>query len=172
MVLLVPTIVSPCYRVECGAPPVDWQTAKDSVAPEGWAIWNFQEHAGNLRACGNGWNAYAYMQERGKLYATMKGYGRATVKYKDCWGEGFASLYLNGKPIDKSGAYSSELRTFRFFGRMAFYFARVAVTRLFCAPPSFYFNDDDLLMFMDDGDNSVLHIESIVYSDCTGLLRV
>ena len=112
--MLVLTIVLHLHRSECGTPPVDWQTAEDAKAPNGWAVWNFQEHAGNLRSCANGWNAYAYLQDRGQLYATMKGYGRATVKYRDCWGEGFVSLFLNGRQIDKSTSYSSDLRTFRF----------------------------------------------------------
>ena len=92
---------------------MDWQTAPDGTAPEGWKIWNLDEHAADLRNCGNGWNGYAFMQDKGQLYAKMKGHGIATIKYRDCWGEGFAGVYLDGRRIDKSATGTGELRIFR-----------------------------------------------------------
>ena len=97
----------------CGAPPVEWKIAEDAKAPEGWTSWGLDNSAGNLGGCGNGWNGYAHFREKGQLAARMTGSGRATVKYKDCWGEGYAGLYLNGILMDKSPANTAETRTFR-----------------------------------------------------------
>ena len=92
---------------------MDWHTAEDSKAPEGWTNLGLRSHAGNSKNCGNGWNGYARLNAQGQLYAKMKGLGRATVKYSDCYGEGFATLYLNGKLIDQSPENTGEVRTFR-----------------------------------------------------------
>ena len=99
---------------------MDWQTAEDSKAPEGWTNLGINGHAGDSKNCGEGWNGYGRLKEQGQLFATMKGEGHATVKYSDCLGEGFAALYLNGKQIDKSPANSGELRTFRCLNARSF----------------------------------------------------
>ena len=70
--------------------------------------------------CGDGWNGFSYYELQGQLYATMKGYGRATVKYRDCKGEGYVGLYLNGIKIDNSPIGTGQLRIFRCSARMSF----------------------------------------------------
>ena len=106
-------IIDVFCRAVCGAPDVDWKTAKDFKAPPGWTASGFNWHVSNLRYCGNGWNAYANGASQGQLYAAMKGYGRATVQYSDCWSEGSAVLYLNGKQLDRSPQNTGQLRTYR-----------------------------------------------------------
>ena len=101
------------FRAVCGAPRVDWKTAADKVAPAGWTASGFNGHIFFSNKCDNGWNAYANRDDQGQLYAMMKGYGLATVKYRDCWGEGFVGLYLNGQKIDNSSTVASEPRTYR-----------------------------------------------------------
>ena len=105
-------------RAECGAPPVDWQNVEDSKAPEGWATAHLTSNIGNFKYCANGWNAYARMQTQGELYVTMEGYGYATVTYRDCWGDGFVGLYLNGNLIDKSPENNGNQRTYRYPWRL------------------------------------------------------
>ena len=97
---------------------MDWQTAEDSTAPEGWTNLGLDNDVGDFESCGDGWNGYARKKTQGQLYATMKGAGRATVKYRDCLGEGFATLYLNGKQLDKSQKNTGKLRMFRSLGSL------------------------------------------------------
>ena len=93
---------------------MDWATAEDSKAPPGWKLESFDGEVENLESCANGWNAYAPGESHGHLMSRMRGSGRATVKYKDCLGEGFIALYLNDRRIDNSPDRTGELRTFRF----------------------------------------------------------
>ena len=76
---------------------MNWKTAKDNTAPAGWKIAGFHGTVGDLRLCKNGWNAYANAKDQGTLSATMKGSGTVTVKFRDCWKEGTATVYLNNK---------------------------------------------------------------------------
>lgn len=100
--------------MECGAPKVDWKNVEDLKAPKGWTNLGLTGTAGDSKNCADGWNGYARLKAQGQLFATMKGYGRATVKYSDCYGEGFAALHLNGKQLDKSPKNTGEVRTFRY----------------------------------------------------------
>ena len=106
-------LCSPSNVAKCGAPPVDWANVLDAKAPSGWHAQGFFGHVSDLRLCGNGWNAYAFLGDQGQLYATMIGSGRATVQYRDCWSEGFVGLYLNGLKIDQSSTNDGKLRTYR-----------------------------------------------------------
>ena len=72
--------------------------------------------------------------------------GRATVKYKDCWGEGSTGLYLNGNLVDRADD-SYNLKT-----------------------TTVSFRDNDELKFQDDGGNAVIWIGSIDYSCQEGAL--
>ena len=100
---------------------MDWKAAEDKTAPAGWTANGFDGRILDLlKKCTNGWNAYANKGDQGHMYAMMKGYGVATVKYSDCWGEGFVGLYLNGKQIDRSPKNASEPRTYRCSGRVTF----------------------------------------------------
>ena len=92
---------------------MDWKNSEDAVAPFGWTAKGFAGHVGDMRKCAGGWNAYAPGQSQGQLYTRLKGFGRATVKYRDCWSQGFIGVYLNGKQIDESSTNSGEQRTFR-----------------------------------------------------------
>ena len=76
---------------------MNWKTAKDKVAPKGWKVSGFNGDVGNKKLCANGWNAYANGNKQGTLYATLKGSGTLTAKFRDCWKEGSASIYLNNK---------------------------------------------------------------------------
>ena len=157
----------------CGAPYVNWKIAKDLQPPPGWKTKGFSGHVGNFRFCGNGWNAYARWDEQGQLYAKMKGAGRATVNYRDCWKEGFVGLYLNGKQLDKSPENNGHVRTYRCSACVTCdVLLRTATQEALIATPelrSFDFKDGDVLMFKDEGANSVLHIESILYQ-CAGTM--
>ena len=102
-----------CCRAGCGAPEVDWGTATDSTAPEGWTITGFNGNVGNSRDCSGGWNAYANSANQGELAATMGGAGRATVVYRDCWSEGFVGLYVNGALLDQTEENNAVQKTFR-----------------------------------------------------------
>ena len=106
-------LAKPARVPKCGAPHVDWENAEDSKAPEGWTNLGLTNDAGNRKSCARGWNGYARLKEQGQLYATMKGSGRATVEYRDCLAQGFASLYLNGKLLDKTEENNGKLQTFR-----------------------------------------------------------
>ena len=106
--------------VDCGAPRVDWKNIDDSKAPKGWTTVGLTGNAGDSKNCADGWNGYARLKAQGQLFATMKGYGRATVKYSDCYGEGFATLHLNGKQLDSSPKNTGEVRTFRYVGSLSF----------------------------------------------------
>ena len=93
---------------------MNWKIAKDSKAPQGWTNLGLTGKVDDSEVdCANGWHGFARNKAQGQLYATMKGSGRATVKYKDCLGQGFATLYLNGKQLDKSETNSGKLRMFR-----------------------------------------------------------
>ena len=74
----------------------------------------------------------------------MKGAGRATVEYADCWKSGFVGLYLNGVKKNQTGTNDGILTTF-----------------------SFDFVNGDTIAFKDEGDNAVLQIKSITYQ-CQG----
>merc|ERR1712187_548228 len=63
-----------------------------------------------------------------------------TAKYRDCWREGHASMYLNGKQMGRSGYRNGSLQT-----------------------TSVNFKNGDTLSFRDTGTNGVLHIVSITY---------
>ena len=105
----------PLAPAACGAPTVDWKTVADGPkAPPGWTTGGFNGNVGNQRKCGNGWNAYATGGNQGRLYAKMKGSGQATVRYRDCWSEGFVGLYLNGVKKDQTGNKNGQLRTYRY----------------------------------------------------------
>ena len=107
-------------RLACGAPDVDWKTASDSTAPEGWTISGFSSNVGDLRDCANGWNAYATLANQGELTGVMQGAGRATVVYRDCWREGFVGLYVNGEKMDQTEENNGVQKTFRCAGSVLF----------------------------------------------------
>jgi hypothetical protein len=129
----------------CGAPKVNWKTATDNKAPEGWKIAGFNGNVGNKRLCANGWNAYANGNKQGTLSTTMEGSGTVTIKFRDCWKEGTATVYLNDKQkgVTKNDKKGSQKTV------------------------SFKFKNGDKLTFKDTGNNGVLHITSIT-SKCTG----
>jgi hypothetical protein len=127
-------------KKRCGGPPVNWQTAKDSTAPPGWKVSGFSGNVGNQRQCAGGWNAYRGGSGQGTLSTTLKGSGTLTAKYRDCWREGHATMYLNGKQVGQSGNRNGALKT-------------TSVT----------FKNGDTLSFKDTGTNGVLHIVSITY---------
>ena len=82
---------------------VNWRVVPDGEAPEGWAVTGFTSFIdGGQRFCANGWNAYAQADNQGQLWTTLQGSGRATVKYRDCWAEGFVGLYVNGEKKDET----------------------------------------------------------------------
>ena len=91
----------PSLSCRCGAPAVNWKTAQDNKAPKGWQIKGFNGNVGNQRLCANGWNAYANGNKQ----------GTETIKYRDCWREGHASVYLNGKLKGQSGNRNGALKT-------------------------------------------------------------
>merc|ERR1712051_315108 len=124
----------------CGAPQVNWKTAKDSTAPKGWKVSGFSGNVGNSRSCGNGWNAYRGASGQGTLYTTLKGSGTLTAKFRDCWKEGTASIYLNNKLKGSSKNRSGQWKI-----------------------QTLAFKNGDKLSFKDTGSNGVLHIESITY---------
>ena len=95
---------------------MDWFTATDKVAPAGWQGIGFSGHVGNQKLCGDGWNGYAGGANQAQLITTLKGQGRATVEYRDCWKQGFVGLYLNGKKIDVTDTNNGALRIFRYAG--------------------------------------------------------
>ena len=102
----------PSCIVECGAPEyVNWQTAQDSVAPLGWKIQGFSGNVGDERLCKDGWNAYAQVNGVGTLSTQLRGYGTVTAKYRDCWKEGSATVYLNGQQKGQSGDRNGALET-------------------------------------------------------------
>ena len=104
----------PSCIVECGAPEyVNWQTAQDLVAPLGWKIQGFSGNVGDARLCKDGWNAFAHFKDEGTLWTQLRGYGTVTAKYRDCWKEGHATVYLNGKQMGQSGHENGELTTTR-----------------------------------------------------------
>ena len=87
-------------RAVCGGPPVNWRTATDARAPQGWSgdIAGFSKNEWALcRESWDGWLRY------GHLSATMKGYGEVTVKYRDCLKDERAKVYLNGQQKGQSG---------------------------------------------------------------------
>ena len=94
---------------------MDWQTAADNTAPEGWSIAGFSGTVGNQRNCAGGWNAYANSGNQGELTTTMVGFGRATVVYRDCWSEGFVGLYVNGALVDQTEENNAVQKTFRWW---------------------------------------------------------
>ena len=102
-----------CCRAGCGAPDVDWQTAADNTAPEGWSIAGFNGNVGDSRDCAGGWNAYANSGNQGELTGVLQGSGRATVVYRDCWSEGFVGLYVNGALLDQTEENNAVQKTFR-----------------------------------------------------------
>lgn len=120
--------------------------------------------------CANGWNAYGVRELQGQLYATMKGYGRATVKYRDCYGQGFIGLYLNGIKIDNTPKKTTQLRTYRCSASMSLHVSSLSQTRnnflLPPAPRSFDFKNYDVVMFKDES-GSIINVQSITYQ-CTG----
>merc|ERR1719271_881759 len=128
----------------CGAPAVNWKTAADNKAPKGWKISGFNGNVGNSRLCANGWNAYANGNNQGTLSAKINGSGTVTIKYRDCWKEGHASVFLNGKLKGQSANKNGALKT-----------------------TTFAFKNGDTLSFKDTGNNGVLHIVSITYK-CGG----
>ncbi len=107
-----PTVPTPLCRADCGAPKVNWKTAADSKAPKGWKVSGFSGNVGNSRLCANGWNGYRGGNGQATLYATLKGSGTLTAKFRDCWKEGSASIYLNNKlkasSKNKSGAWKTS----------------------------------------------------------------
>lgn len=126
----------------CGAPQVDWAAVTDGpTAPPGWVTRGFNGNVGNSRGCASGWNAYANGGHQGELVATLKGEGRATVQYADCWKEGHVVLYLNGVRKDQTQDGTGAVKTY-----------------------SFDFQNGDKLMFKDEGRNAVIHIKSITYA--------
>ena len=120
--------------------------------------------------CASGWNAEGAQMYEGQLYATMKGYGRATVKYKDCYAKGFVGLYLNGIRIDKTLFGTGQLRTYRCSASMSRHVSSLSQTSnnflLPPAPRSFNFKNYDVVMFKDES-RAIMTIESITYQ-CTG----
>ena len=98
------------YRAVCGAPEVNWKTAADSTAPTGWKILGFNGNVGDGKLCANGWNAYANGGLQGTLSTKMKGSGIVTVQYRDCWKEGHATVYLNGKQKGQTGDHTGEIK--------------------------------------------------------------
>ena len=99
-------------RAVCGASEVNWQTAPDSVAPAGWKISDGLTHnVGNQRLCAGGWNAYAGGRAIGTLSTKLKGYGTVTIKYRDCWKEGSATVYLNGQQKGQTSGKTGALET-------------------------------------------------------------
>ena len=115
-VLLSVSGAAPTTIATCGGPVVDWMKVPDKVAPTGWQAIGFSGHVGNQKLCGNGWNGYAGGANQAQLITTLKGQGRATVEYRDCWKQGFVGLYLNGKKIDVTDTNNGALRIFRYAG--------------------------------------------------------
>ena len=100
---------------------MNWQTAADSTAPEGWKISGFDDNVGDKRQCKDGWNAFARDENQGTLSAKMKGTGIVKAKYRDCWSEGHATVYLNGTQKDQSGDKTGAFQTTRCSGRVTFH---------------------------------------------------
>ena len=100
----------------CGAPKVDWLTAPDGRAPaDGWESKSLHNGGvGNRGLCVNGWNGYAGGAGVGEVSAKLKGSGKATISYRDCWKSGWVGLYINGVQKDKSGENNGVMKTFRF----------------------------------------------------------
>lgn len=123
---------------------MEWATVPNygifAGAPEGWEAAGFNGNVGGLRACTDGWNAYANLADQGSLSTTLVGAGQLVVTYKDCWGEGFVGMYINDVKIDQTVAndQSYPVKT-------------ISVT----------FHDGDELAFRDEGDNAVVWIGSI-----------
>ena len=92
---------------------MDWANVADGTAPTGWIVAGLNNEVGDERLCGNGWNGFASGTNQGRLLAKMKGQGRATVKCRDCWSEGFVGLYVNGNRVDATTENTGELRTYR-----------------------------------------------------------
>ena len=93
------------------------------AAPAGWEATGFNGAVGDTGDCKDGWNAFAYSSNKGKLFATMKGSGRATVKYKDCLKGGFVGLYVNDVQKDHTETETGNLRTYRCSGGVEFEFS-------------------------------------------------
>ena len=95
---------------------MDWAMVPDGpAAPAGWEVIGFTSNFGDKRSCKDGWNAFANKLDgkQGKLRATMKWRGRATVKYKDCNQASFVGLYLNGVRKDQAEPKDDNPRTYR-----------------------------------------------------------
>ena len=114
VVALAHHVVGRLCRAVCGN-EVDWQTAADNTAPDGWSIAGFNGNVGDSRDCGNGWNAYANSANQGQLTGVLQGSGRATVVYRDCWSEGFVGLYVNGALLDQTEENNAVQKTFRWW---------------------------------------------------------
>jgi hypothetical protein len=128
-----------------------WKKAPDSpgwpIVPKGWKGSGFKGGAGHKgkRGCSDGWAAFANKKKHGQLETTLQGSGTATLHYGDCWGEGFATVYLNDKKIDETERNSGGKGVKKHF--------------------SFPFKDGDTVKLKDEGDNGVLWIGSITF-DC------
>ena len=70
--------------------------------PTGWTATNFVNTGGDHRGCSGGWSAYSDVGHGRLMSEPLIGSGVATVHYGDCWGEGQAMLYKNGKKIDET----------------------------------------------------------------------
>ena len=138
--ILPPSLPHARCRAGCGGPPVNWQTAKDSTAPPGWKVSGFSGNVGNQRQCAGGWNAYRGGSGQGTLSTTLKGSGTVTAKYRDCWREGHASMYLNGKLVGQSGNRNGALQTTRCFANLPlnvrFAMAKPGTTTHCCTTPA------------------------------------
>ena len=95
---------------------MDWVKVVDKAAPAGWQAIGFDGDVGDHDLCGNGWNGYADGSKQAQLMTTLKGQGRATVEYRDCWKQGFVGLYVNGKRMDTTGTNNGDLRIYRCIG--------------------------------------------------------
>ena len=92
---------------------MDWKKVPDTIAPAGWQAIGFSGDVGDQKLCGNGWNGFAHLSNQAQLVTTLKGQGRATVQYRDCWKQGFVGLYLNGEKLDVTETNNGKLRIFR-----------------------------------------------------------
>ena len=98
---------------------VNWQDVQDRAAPNGWMATGFNRGIGDGRECANGWTAFATAEDQGEMWTILQGSGRATVKYRDCWGEGFVGLYVNGEKKDQTEENNSVQRTYRWCSGIA-----------------------------------------------------
>ena len=99
-------------KSDCGAAKVDWKNAVGPEAPDGWSAEGFLGMVTG-RDCKGAWRAFADADAQGKLFGTLRGSGRATVTYKDCWSSGFVGLYVNGAKKDQTETNSGAQKIFR-----------------------------------------------------------